>query len=57
MGLEENAILAGGYPDGYIKVAVENGFAGEFNTTQGEPLTKWQVAEIVFGSLTDSQPN
>lgn len=49
MGLEENAISAGGYPDGYIKVAVENGLAGKFNAAQNEPLTRWQVAEIVFG--------
>lgn len=48
MGLEENAIMAGGYPDGYINVAVENGLAGEFSATQNEPLTRWQVAEIVF---------
>ena len=36
-------------PDGYIKVAVENGLAGKFNAAQNEPLTRWQVAEIVFG--------
>ena len=49
MGLEENAVMAGGYPDGYIKVAVENGLAGEFSADQNELLTRWQVAEIVFG--------
>lgn len=49
MGLEEDAISAGGYPDGYVKVAVENGLAGKFNAAQNEPLTRWQVAEIVFG--------
>jgi len=49
MGLEEDAIILGGYPDGYVRVAIENGLAGEFSATQDELLTRWQVAEIVFG--------
>lgn len=48
MGLEETAIELGGYPGGYIKVAEENGFAGEFTANQHDLLMRWQVAEIIF---------
>lgn len=49
MGLEDRALEAGGYPDGYIKIANENGLAGGFAATQGELLMRWQVAKIIFG--------
>lgn len=49
MGLEDRALEAGGYPDGYIKIANENGLAGGFAATQGELLMRWQVAKIILG--------
>ena len=50
MDLEEYAIEAGGYPNGYISVAVDKGLAGSFSSSPEEFLTRWQIADIIFGS-------
>ena len=50
MNLEEYAIEAGGYPNGYISVAGDKGLAGSFSSSPEEFLTRWQIADIIFGS-------
>ena len=48
MALEEEAIQAGGYPDGYIEIAHERGYINRLSAQKGESLTRWQVAMILY---------
>lgn len=48
MGLEEEAVAMGGYPDGYIEVACEYGYTDWVSAEKGDQLTRWQVALILY---------
>lgn len=52
MGLEDMAVSAGGYPDGYIAVAEEKRLTGDIAATSDDLLTRWQVAKIIFSIFT-----
>lgn len=49
VGLEDQAKEAGGYPNGYIKIASENGLSGRLEVNQGDLMTRWQIAKNILG--------
>lgn len=51
MGLEDEAIAAGGYPDGYIDVACEYGYTDWLSAEKGDPLSRWQTSMILNNVL------
>jgi len=50
-GLEETAELEGGYPEGYIAVAKDYGYADKASAEKGDALARWQVALILYYSM------
>lgn len=48
MGLTNEADSAGGYPDGYIKIADESGFSANLSASKGTALTRWQIAQLLY---------
>lgn len=50
MALEEEAIQAGGYPGGYIEIAHEHGYMNQLSAIQGDLLTRWQIAIILYNA-------
>lgn len=50
MGLQDIAINAGGYPDGYIFVADDYGYSKNVLATKGTNLKRWQVATIFYNA-------
>ena len=51
-GLESDAAFAGGYPDGYITVARNNGLTADISSQIGSDLTRAQVAKMLYNSAT-----
>ena len=51
MGLGELAGINGGYPQGYIFVAGDYGYIADMSAQQGNPLSRCQVAILVFNAL------
>lgn len=51
MGLEKEAVVAGGYPDGYIEIACDLGYTDWVTAEKGDLLSRWQVALIVGNVL------
>lgn len=52
IGLDEPAIEAGGYPDGYIKMADEYGYSSQMSAEKGSLLTRWQIAVLLYNIAT-----
>lgn len=48
MGLEEEAVVAGGFPDGYIKIACDFGYTDWITAEKGDLLTRGQVVMILY---------
>ena len=51
LGLQDEAISAGGYPNGYIEIACEYGYTSRISAEQGDQLARWQVAIILYNIL------
>ncbi len=47
LGMEEEALEAGGYPDGYIAVVENRGYTYGITVEKGDLLTRWQIAAIL----------
>jgi hypothetical protein len=47
-GGAEEARKAGGYPDGFVPVAEENGLVEGVMAERGEPLSRGDIAIILF---------
>lgn len=50
MNLEESALVAGGYPSGYVSVAEEYGFTHQLLTQSGDLMTRGQIAILVYNT-------
>ena len=48
MGEMDEADAAGGYPDGILKVAEQNGYTNQLLAQKGDVLARWQVAMILY---------
>lgn len=51
LGHEHFAIEAGGYPDGYIEVANNQGYTTGISALKGMPLSRNQVAIIIYNAI------
>lgn len=51
MNLEEHAVAMGGYPDGYVKVAIENGYTSRVSAQKGEQLNRGEIAILVKNAI------
>ena len=51
MNLEEHAVAMGGYPDGYINAAAENGYIDQIFAEKGELLNRGQIAILVYNVI------
>ncbi len=51
MNMNELAIAAGGYPNGYVSTADEQGFLKGIQNLSGEPLKRATVAQILYNAL------
>jgi len=51
MDMEELAVAAGGYPDGYLYTADEQGFLMEIDPQPGEPMNRETVAQILYNGM------
>lgn len=49
--LENEAIEAGGYPDGYISVAEDYGYTKELSIPKGTAVARWQISIILYNLL------
>lgn len=47
-GFSDEAAKAGGYPDGFLKVAEEKGFLTGIQASKGEPLSRADIAMILY---------
>lgn len=52
MSLEEVAVDAGGYPNGYIAVADDYGYSRNVSAKKGDYLKRWQVATIFYNATS-----
>lgn len=50
-GLGDEAESMGGYPDGFIGVAAENGFINDITAQKGEHMLRWQIAMILYSVM------
>ena len=50
-GLDEYAITAGGYPNGYIAVAQEYGFGQELNVSFGDLMPRREIAVLLYSAM------
>lgn len=50
--LEKDAAFAGGYPDGYIAVARNNGFINNMSANAASKMTRAQIAMLFYNALT-----
>ncbi len=48
IGLEDDAQMLGGYPEGYLSVASNRGYTAWLNAVLGEKLVRWQVAVMLY---------
>lgn len=48
MGMEKEAVAAGGYPDGYIEVACDYGYNNWLSAEKGDLMTRWQIAIMLY---------
>lgn len=48
IGQESDAVNAGGYPDGYLLVARQNGFLNGMDFQRGTPFTRANVAKLLL---------
>lgn len=46
--MEDEATQRGGYPNGYVSVAEEYGYVRQLSLKVGDPLTRWQIARILY---------
>lgn len=51
MNLEEHAVAMGGYPDGYISTAAENGYISQVFAKKGEALNRGQIAILIYNVI------
>lgn len=51
VGGEPEAVDVGGYPDGYISVADENGLLNGVSARKGDPMSRADVAVILYNCL------
>ena len=51
VGLENEAIKVGGYPNGYIEIACEYGYTNWISAEKGDLLIRWQVAIVLHNVL------
>lgn len=51
VGGEPEAVDVGGYPDGYISVAEENGLLNGISSRTGDPMSRADVAVILYNCL------
>lgn len=51
VGYEEKAKEAGGYPDGYIKIAEEIGITKKLNLAYDQIITREQTAMIIYNTI------
>lgn len=51
MGLEDLAIHAGGYPDGYVQVACDCGYKNWLAIEKMTQCYRWQVAVMLYNAL------
>lgn len=51
LGHEHFAIEAGGYPDGYIEVANNQGYTTGILALKGKPLSRNQVAILIYNAI------
>lgn len=54
MGLAGEADAAGGYPDGYISIAQNNGLLSGLELQRGTPLSRANVALILYNYLNNN---
>ena len=47
-GLSDEAVRAGGYPDGFLSVAEKKGFLKGVQAAKGEPLSRADIAMILY---------
>jgi len=52
MGKSDEAAEAGGYPDGIIAIAKENGYINQLVAEKGDIMARWQVAVILYNIVT-----
>lgn len=50
-GLDEYAVTAGGYPDGYIAVAQEYGFGQELTVSLGDFMPRREIAVLLYSTM------
>lgn len=48
VGLNEMAMEYGGYPDGYIQIALESGYLANISSQKGTPLFRFEIAVLLF---------
>lgn len=51
LGLEDAAIAAGGYPDGYISAAHDCKITSQISAQKGNHLRRWETASIIYNGL------
>lgn len=51
VGLDEQAVLAGGYPSGYISIATDYGYNEGFFVSMGTPMARKYVAMIIHNVI------
>ena len=51
LDLENDALEAGGYPDGYIRVACDYGYTNGLAVEKGDPMARWQIAVMLSNVL------
>lgn len=52
VNLTDDALISGGYPDGYIKVADEYGYLKDFTVSKGDTMKRKEVALLIYNCLT-----
>lgn len=53
---ENYALRFGSYPDGYLKIANDEDITDHVSGTVGEPITRRNIAKLVYNSLTIPYP-
>lgn len=52
VNLTDNALVLGGYPDGYIKVADEYGYLKDITVSKGDTMERKEIAMLIYNCLS-----